>query len=240
MRSEYNWRMDTPHHIFSLTNSRAEMFTTDLGLAAYQGKRDEIKKALEQGIDWTEQGPYLLSAAIFGQQWDIARDVLRAGMPISDATYLEIYNWGDHSLLEELPPRPDILSPLIENAQRHSFFRAIIEGDLAETKRLFHQQWINAESNILADHITRRPLHYAARSCHRDLIEYLLKNGSEVNALTGDGQSALALISRCPSVENNVRRECFKLVRSHGGEMIPAVKGWFKNWCLARGSILLP
>ncbi len=223
------------HYISSITNSRAEMFTTDLGLAAYEGKADKIKLALEKGVDWASEGPYLLSSAMFGHQWDIARNILKGGMPISDSTYKEIYYWGDHSLLNELPPRPDLIDPLIAETKRNAFIRAIIEGDLAETKKLFQPEWVNTESSVLGDRVSRRPIHFAAQICQLEILRFLLENGANVNALTGENQSALTLVSRCPSVENKQRRECFKLLRSYGGELIPQVDGWYENWRLSRG-----
>ncbi len=212
------------------------MFTTDLGLAAYQGKADEIKRALEKGVDWATEGEFLLSSAIFGHQWQIAREILRAGMPISDSTYKMIYYWADHSLLDELPSRPDILEPLQLDGQKTDFFKAVIDENLETARILFRAEWVNAESDILADRVSRNPLHYAARRCHFELIRFLLMSGADVNALTGDGQSALTLVSRCATVDRRTRRLCFKLVRSFGGEMVPPVKSWFEKWRLSRGN----
>lgn len=227
--------MNEKHWIVSLTNSRAEMQTTDLGLAAFDGKRDEVKRALERGVDWSEEGEYLLSSAIFGLQWEIARDILRAGMPVSDSTYKEIYYWADHSLLEELPPHPELLSQLKVESQQWKFFSALVDGNFEEVKALFRHEWINIESEILGDRVPMSPLHYAARSCHAEMIEFLLDAGAEVNALTGNGESALTLVARWPGSDKSLRKKCFRLLRDRGGELIPPVRGWFENWRLSRG-----
>lgn len=211
------------------------MFTTDLGLAAYNGERHKIQEALKTGINWKDEAEYLLSSAIFGQQWDIARDILKGGMPISDSVYKEIYHWADPSLLEALPPRPDILEELQLQSQKYDFFNAIIDGHVEDAKKLFLPEWIHATTDILADRVSRQPLHLAARGCHFELIQFFLKNGAQANSLSSDGQSALYLISRCPSAEKHLRRQCFQLLKSHGGEMIPPANGWLENWRLSRG-----
>lgn len=227
--------MKAIHHISSLTNSRAEMFTTDLGLAAYEGRRDEVAKALKDGVDWSVEANYLFSSAIFGQQWEIARDILRGGMPTTDSVYKEIFYWADHSLLDELPSRPDILEPLKAESQSIAFINAVIEGDLESAKKNHRPEWSNIECDILGHRVSRRPLHYAAMRCDLGLMKFLLQSGAEVNALTGEYQSALTLVTYCGYAERDVRRKCFELLRSYGGEMIPPIEGWFTNWRLSRG-----
>jgi hypothetical protein len=222
------------HQIVSRTNSRAELFTTDLGLSAYEGRREDVRKALDDGIDWKAEGPYLLTSAIFGQQWEIARDILKSGMPISDSTYKEIYYWGDRTLLDELQARPDIIGPLEEESARTSFDHAVIEGDLETVRRLSKSEWLTQETQR-SNQTKMLPIHYAASSCQFEVLQFLLNAGSEVNVVNGLGQSPLTLVTRWPGSDKELRKKCFHLLRSHGGEMIPPVNGWWKRWLLARG-----
>lgn len=212
------------------------MFTTELGNAAYEGKRDIVKSALEAGVDWSIEKDYLLSSAIFGLQWDIARDILRAGMPVTEKTYSEIFYYADHSLLDELPKDPAVMDKLTSGVRKHSFFSALVDGDLNKVTELFRHDWINEEMAILGGGVKMRPIHYAARSCHWDCLEFLLQKGADVNTLTSDGQSALTLVTKCPVDDKNLRRDCYQLIADHGGKMVPPVKSWFDRWCYSRGT----
>lgn len=227
--------MSGTHFITSVVHSRAEMLTTDLGLAAFNGQREIVKAALAAGVDWAAEADYLLISALFGQQWEIARDILKSDMPISDGTYKQIFYWGDQSLLNELPPRPDIVEALKASEEELNLNHAAIQGDLETVRRLFRKEWLEKESTLLADRVPRRLLHYAARICQLELLQFLLDAGADVNALTGDGQTALTLISRCSSADNPLRRQCYQLVHKKGGKMIPPAQGWLEKWRLARG-----
>ncbi len=74
-----------PHQYFvSKIHSRVEIETSELGLAAFEGRVDVIKAAIENGIHWDSEVAYLLEAAIHGNQIEIARLLLRSGMPVHD------------------------------------------------------------------------------------------------------------------------------------------------------------
>jgi len=206
-----------------------------LGLAAYNGQREIVADALKKGIDWDAEGPYLLSSAIFGRNWDIARDILRSGMPITDSTYSHIYYYADHSLLDELPPRPDILVPLLEETLQAKLVEAIIEGDLNQVRTLFKKDWVDLESKHLGDKLSRRLIHYAARDCRYEILKFLLEANAKVNELTGDNHSALTLVTQCSETSKKNRKKCFRLIRAHGGEMTPSANGWFEEWLFSQG-----
>lgn len=229
--------MKKNHLIYSKTHSKAEMMTSDLGLLIYKGKRDLVKKELSNDNLWKEDAKDLFTSALFGHQWEIARDLLKAGMPISDSTYKEIYYWGDQSLLNELPPRPEIINALKQQSGHSAFLHAIVDGDLGSVKKLFTSEWVNLIwTDILGERVKKAPLHYAARGCHFEIIGFLINNGAEVNALTENGKSPLTLVAECPKGDKINRRKCFRILKKNGAVLIPEVKSWFKRWRFSRGA----
>ena len=227
---------EAKHSINSVCFSRAEFFTTDLGLAAYEGKIETIQNALNKGINWDLEKDYLFISALFGNQLEIARLLIKSGLPITDSLYREIFNWGDKSLFDLLPPNPDIIKELEFKEQMFSFFSSLVEGDLQRVKDSFHPDFLEHKaSNLYADRLKIRPIHIASQKCNFEIIEFLLEKGANPNSLTEDGKSALFLVTRCPGASKKKRKACFKLISKNGGVLVPDEKSWFKRWCLSKG-----
>merc|ERR1711963_1329281 len=77
--------------------------------------------------------------------------------------------------------------------------RAARDGDLEAAENLINQRHadVNATTNeYLKDHLLA-PLHLAAKNCHKDVVELLLRHFADVNAKTRDGiESRCGLILR--------------------------------------------
>ncbi len=224
----------------SKIHSRVEIETTELGLAAFDGRTEVIKAAIENGIHWDSEAAHLLVAAIHGNQMEIARLLLRSGMPVRDFFYPLIFNWSpDQTLLNELPERPELMLPLERGRKLYRFLLSITAEDLPEVKKNLIKDKINEESGVLGGQVKMRPIHYAARKCNLEIISFLVEEGAKINTLNEEGKSVLRLIAECPSVEKEERRECYRYIENLGGQLVPPVHGWFTKWSLRRGMWLV-
>lgn len=229
----------TKHWIVSKIHTRAEFETSTLGLAVFEGREDVLKNALADGIDWANESKYLLEAAIHGNQIPLAKLLLSSGMPVQDSFYPLIMYWSaDQSLLKLLPSAPHITKPIEDELQWSQFLWNIVEGKMDGVKKNFNPAMINRDSAILGGQVSMKPIHHAARKCHFEIMKFLVSHGADIKALDGEGKSVLRLISECPSVEDHERKECFRFIEGHGGELVPPVEGWFRKWSLSRGAWL--
>ena len=68
------------------------------------------------------------------------------------------------------------------------------------------------------NHAGQNPLHVAALTCHYEVVEHLVANGADVNALSRDGQSALdfAFTGAYGDPYGEVQDACFKHLLNRG------------------------
>jgi len=97
-----------------IVKGRAEFETTDLGAAAFDGKVDEVRDAIRAGVNWSEEGQQPLIAALYGEHFELARELLRAGSPVDESTYRLLFHHA-RELLSELPPNPELLSEVVKD-----------------------------------------------------------------------------------------------------------------------------
>lgn len=218
------------------TYSRAELMVSELAYAVFNGEKEVLQAAIKEGINWPEE-PDIFTAALWGQKIDLARELLKAGFPITDKLYSEIYLYGDHQLLNDLPHRPDILKKFKKSEMWHQFLYALTDQDEEQVSSLLPstKRRINDKTDFLADRIQRTALHLAARNANAVIIKLLIENGAHVNELDGQGKSAMRIVAECSSASKSERRESLRILKSAGGKFTPEISGWLTRWQIERG-----
>ncbi len=207
-----------------------------LAYAVFNGEKEVLQSAIKTGINWQEE-PDIFTAAIWGQRIDLARELLKAGFPITDGLYSEIYLYGDHQLLNDLPHRPDIIKKFKESEIWHQFLQALVDQNEEQVSLLLPSTKgrINEMTDYLADRTPRTALHLAARNANAKIIKLLIDNGAHVNELDGRGRSAMRIVSESPSASKSERRESLRILKAAGGKFIPEISGWLTRWQIERG-----
>lgn len=97
--------------------------------------------------------------------------------------------------------------------------RAAVVGDLDKLKI---QAIMNKTKLYEGDHNDWQPIHLAARAGHVQVVEYLLKNGADVDAITNGGRGLSPLRIAIDAVGED--HEMCSLLRSAGGRAINVAK----------------
>lgn len=221
-----------------VTKGRIEFATTPLGAAAFDGDLLKVQAAIAAGIDWRIEENYPLEAAIYCENALVVKALLDAGAPVSERTYKAFYYYGTKEMLALLPPRPDLIAPLEEESRWSEFNHAIIHEDFSKVKTLVMPARINEVSDLIRSEGTMAPLHYAARAGNLPIIKFLLAQKASINAVNGQGKTALRLIAECPSITDEQRREAYRFLEGKGAILRPEITSWWRIFWLRRGTWL--
>lgn len=225
-----------------IVHGRAEFETTDLGLAAYEGRTEDVRAFIQRGIDWATEGQQPLLTALYAGHTHIARELFAAGLPITDDTYRLVMAHAPE-LLSELPPRPELVTTIENDWRWVQFTNAVFVREPERARELMSDDIRRRiETPTLLSHGTgeMRPIHYAARRASLPLLRLVVEAGADVNALTGNGKSALRLVAETAGVDDATRREAVRYLESVGGRFIPDVEGWWRRFWVRRGAWLSP
>lgn len=215
---------------------RAEIPTTELGEAAFEGRTELVDAALARGIDWGEETTDPLHGALYGGRPELARRLLAAGSPVSDDTYAIAYHHAP-DILPELPPRPAVVERIEAADRRFRFNWALVRGEV-ETARALLAKGVALEAPILLSHGMGelRPIHHAVRGASFELIRLVAEAGADLNALTPEGTSPLRMVAESIRFEARERRGILRWLEARGARMIPPIPGLRARWRVRRGA----
>jgi ankyrin repeat protein len=225
-----------------IVHGRAEFETTDLGLAAYEGRTADVHALIRRGIDWAAEGQQPLVTALYAGHVHIARELLAAGLRVTDETYRLVLAHAPE-LLSALPPRPELVASIESDRRWGEFVHAMFLGERERARALMSdevRQRINTPSLLSHGLGEMCPLHYAARRASVPLLQVAVESGADVNALAGNGKSALRLAAETAGVDNAIRREAVRYLESVGGRFVPDIDGWWQRFQVRRGAWLSP
>jgi ankyrin repeat protein len=80
------------------------------------------------------------------------------------------------------------------NCEEERLFRAAMNGDLDEVKRLVID--CGLDPNV-KDNDGRTPLHFAVKKCHVDVVRVLLDHGADPTIRDNEGRTPLDIGSKC-------------------------------------------
>jgi ankyrin repeat protein len=90
-------------------------------------------------------------------------------------------------------------------------------ADKNDVKALKVQLVVNKERLFEGDHNGWQPIHMAARKGHVDVIDFLLKNGADVDALTNNEYSPLKIALTSLGQDHPV----VSFLEKNGGHVLP-------------------
>ena len=217
---------------------RAEIPTTELGEAAFEGRMEVVDAALARGIDWSQETTDPLHGALYGGRVELARRLLSAGSPVSDDTYGVAY-FHARDVLSELPPRPEVVARIEAGDRRFRFNWALVRGEV-ETARALLAKGVPIDEPILLSHGMGelRPIHHAVRGSRFELIRMVAEAGADLNALTPGGRSPLRMVAENIHFDRKERREILRWLEARGARMVPPIPGAWTRWRVRRGSRL--
>jgi len=225
-----------------IVHGRAEFETTDLGLAAYEGRTEDVRAFIQRGIDWATEDQQPLVTALYAGHVHIARELIAAGLPVTDSTYRLVLAHAPE-LLSLLPPRPELVATIEGDRRWAEFVHETFVGELERARALMDddvRRRINIPRRLSAGLGEMAPLHYAARRAEVELLRLVVEAGADVNALAGNGKSALRLVAETATVEDATRREAIRYLESVGGRFVPEIDGWWQRFWVRRGAWLSP
>ena len=222
-----------------ISEGRREFELDDLGLAAYEKNNEVVRAALAKEIDWSTDGEYLFAGAYQGENWEIMRELILAGMPTDESIYRALLSFAQDDLVALLPPRPDWIAKYRSDMKFSGLCRALLEDENEKVPALIDPKRINEydEYGVMYEKMT--PLHFAAYRANIDALKHILLAGGNIHLLTGKGRSAMRLVAERAGFDNRTRRECLTFLKAHGGIFEPPLKGgWLSRWQIQRGQFL--
>lgn len=205
---------------------RADIETTELGAAAFDGKIEVVRPALVAGVSWATEGTHLLHAAIYGGHLELAQEILRAGSPLDQNTYYISFDYLPQ-MLERLPANPELMEKIEASRRWPAFARALVDEDVDLARKLL-QKGVPIQDRILISHGMGNlcPIHYAVRSGNMTLIRMLVVAGADVNALSDKDLSPLRMVAQNTSLGPKQRKEIIHYLQSHGAQFFPPIESW--------------
>jgi ankyrin repeat protein len=225
-----------------IVHGRAEFETTDLGLAAYEGRTEDVRAFIRRGIDWATEEQQPLVTALYAGHVHIARELITAGLPVTDTTYRLVLAHAPE-LISVLPPQPELVATIEGERRWAEFVQETFVGKLERARALMGddvRQRINIPMRLSGGLGEMAPLHYAARRADVGLLRLVVEAGADVNALADNGKSALRLVAETAAVDDATRREAIRYLKSVGGRFVPNIEGWWQRFWVRRGAWLSP
>jgi hypothetical protein len=124
---------------------------------------------------------------------ETVRVLLDAGADPNDAeddTRIGVVGWATSIWQVGEVPR-DVVALLLARGGRHTIFSAMAAGDLDALRAFVEQQPESLDERLPARYNGQTPLHFAITRNRADLLDLLIEMGADVDALDGNGQTAL-------------------------------------------------
>lgn len=212
-----------------------EVATTPFGLACHEGKIEEVKKRIAQGIDWKEEGLHPLHGAVYAGDPEITKLLLDAGSPVSSLAFYVAYRFSGAGKLFSLLRDSKYTDTLLEQQSSLILFDAARAKDL-ETMQfaLEHKANVNA-TDYFYGFEGWTALHHMANDCNVQGMKLLMEHHAEVNLLNKEGRTPLFLCAkRRRGITRAKRKECVAFLLSHGAS-IGQPMNFFYNLLLKQG-----
>jgi len=228
--------MDTE---FMYSHGRADIFTTQLGVWAYEGKSDLIFDG--RPINWEKEGTGLLYAAILGNHAEIARKLLAAGSPVDFGSYMGAHDYFPE-FLNELLLNPEFVAIIDRRKTYIDLNFCLMRGETYKLTELLvkvKKLKLDLDEPILLSHGigSLRPIEYTLRKGDSAALALIINAGANINFLK-EGKSLLRIVLES-DLEKYLRRDCSKILKSHGVRVLPPPSGLrekikiYLNWRIA-------
>lgn len=216
----------TPLHIALRENHRdivklliangAEVIDSGLlSMAVGKGYKDIVELMIANGAKVNEK--HLRSAAIGGHK-DILKLLLAHGPEVS-ATVLYLAAEGGHQEIVEL---------LLSHGAKVSPHVAALWGDMVTVRNYLEQ---GMDVNALDEYYSRTLLYEAAAAGHKEMTEFLLAKGAQVNVLEKHGQTPIH------KAVMNKHKEIVELLIARGADI--NIRTYCADFCIPKASTLL-
>jgi ankyrin repeat protein len=171
---------------------------TGLHGAAQKGRLEVVRLLIERGADVNAReagdNTYPLHWAAAEGNVEVVRALLDAGTDVhglGDVHALDVIGWATYWRRGNIPT--DVVSLLIERGARHHVFSAMSAGDVELVRQV-----IQRDPKALARRMSRfekalSPLHFAMKEKRYDLLDVLIELSADLEAVNGDGNTAMAV-----------------------------------------------